>query len=351
MPHASLITVTDAGLYCEAGGFFIDPWRPVDRAVITHAHADHARRGHGHYLTTTSGERVLRTRMEPGAVIDGVAYGETLKMNGVRVSLHPAGHILGSAQVRIEHGGEVWVISGDYKVSADATCETFEPVRCHTFVTECTFGLPIYRWPPAPEVFAEINRWWQRNREQGQVSVVFAYALGKAQRLLGGIDASIGPVFCHGAVQRVNEDYKESGIALPATAHAGLGDRGRAWDGALVVAPPSALGTPWLRKFGAAATAFASGWMIVRGARRRRSVDRGFVLSDHADWPGLLDAIRSTTAERVLTTHGHTAPMVRWLCEHGVAALALVTEFIGERDDVDIDPRAAPSESDEVLQP
>ena len=349
MPGTPLIAVTDAGLYCKAGDFFIDPWRPVDRAVITHAHADHARRGHRRYLTTTSGERVLRTRMDPGAVIDCAPYGETLTINGVSVSLHPAGHILGSAQVRVEHAGEVWVISGDYKLTADATCEPFEPLPCHTFVTECTFGLPIYRWPPGLEVFAEINGWWRRNREAGQVSVVFAYALGKAQRILGGIDASIGPIFCHGAVERVNEDYRHGGIALPATVHAGLGDRVRDWGGALVVAPPSAISTPWLRKFGDAATAFASGWMIVRGARRRRSVDRGFVLSDHADWPGLIDAIRSTGAERVLTTHGHTAPMVRWLCENGVAAEALQTEFVGERDDVDIDPQAAQAESDEVL--
>jgi putative mRNA 3-end processing factor len=349
MPDTPLIAVTEAGLYCEAGGFYVDPWQPVDRAVITHAHADHARRGHRRYLTTASGHRVLKTRMAPGAVIDCVAYGETRVIGGVRVSLHPAGHILGSAQVRIERAGEVWVVSGDYKVSADPTCETFEPVRCHTFVTECTFGLPIYRWPQADEVLTEINGWWRRNREAGQVSVVFAYALGKAQRILGGIDASMGPIFCHGAVERVNEDYRQSGIALPATAHAGTGDGARDWKGALVVAPPSALASPWLRKFGAAATAFASGWMIVRGARRRRSVDRGFVLSDHADWPGLVAAIRATQAERVLATHGHAAPMVRWLCENGVAAEALHTEFVGERDDVDIDPQAAPIESDEVL--
>jgi putative mRNA 3-end processing factor len=349
MPDTSLIAVTDAGLCCKVGGFFIDPWRPVDRAVITHAHADHACRGHGRYLTTRCGVHVLGTRMDPGAVIDHVAYGETLTINGVRLSLHPAGHILGSAQVRVEYAGEVWVISGDYKVSADPTCQPFESLSCHTFVTECTFGLPIYRWPTGQEVFGEINGWWRHNRAAGQVSIVFAYALGKAQRILAGIDASIGPIFCHGAVERVNEDYRRSSVALPSTAHAGIGDRVRDWDGALVVAPPSAIGTPWLRKFGDAATAFASGWMIVRGARRRRSVDRGFVLSDHADWPGLIDAIRSTGAERVLTTHGHTAPMVRWLCENGVAAEAVQTEFVGERDDVDIDAEAAPAEGGEVL--
>jgi putative mRNA 3-end processing factor len=348
-----LITVTDAGLYCEAGGFFIDPWRPVDRAIITHSHSDHARRGHGRYLTPTTGEHVLRTRLDPDATIDTVPYGAALAMNGVQVSLHPAGHILGSAQVRVEHAGEVWVVSGDYKLAADATCQPFEPVPCHTFVTECTFGLPIYRWPPQHEVFEEINDWWRRNRESGQVSVVFAYALGKAQRILGGIDASIGPILCHGAVQRVNEEYRRSGIALPPTAHAGVGSHGRDWDGALVLAPPSAMGSPWLRRFGGAPTAFASGWMRVRGARRRRSVDRGFVLSDHADWPGLSDAIRLTGASRVLTTHGYTVPMVRWLRDNGIAAEALQTEFVGERDDLEIEAQAGADTSDEseVVQP
>lgn len=334
---APLVSLTDRGLYCERGDFYIDPWRPVARAVITHAHGDHARRGCEHYLTTPQGMHVLRTRMDPGAIIDTVSYGEVTTRGGVKLSLHPAGHILGSAQVRVESHGEVWVVSGDYKVAADRTCEPFVPVACHTFITECTFGLPIYRWPSMEQVTGEINQWWRTNRDEGRASVIFAYALGKAQRVIAGVDASIGPIFCHGAVQRVNQDYRETGITLPETSYAGAAYEKKDWKGTLIVAPPSANGTPWMRKFGDISTAFASGWMQVRGTRRRRAVDRGFVISDHADWPGLLGAIRATGAERVLATHGRTGPMVRWLQESGIDAASFHTQFIGERDDIEID--------------
>ena len=344
---SDLVQVTPRGLYCSQGNFYIDPWQPVDRAVITHAHADHARRGSRQYLTTEDGKHVLQTRMGPEAAIDTIPLGETTLINGVRVSLHPAGHILGSAQVRVERSGEVWVISGDYKTDADPTCQSFEPVKCDTFVTECTFGLPIYRWQTQQEIFADLNAWWQSNRDAEKVSVVFAYALGKAQRVLAGVDASIAPIYCHGAVQRVNADYRSTGIELPETAYAGRGNERRDWQGALIVAPPSAQGTAWMKKFGTAATAFASGWMRMRGTRRRRSVQRGFVLSDHADWNGLLDAIRETGASRVLATHGRTGPMVRWLQEHGYDAAALATEYVGESDDADVDQQEdAPIETD-----
>jgi len=333
----SLICVTDEGLYCDRGGFYIDPWRPVDRAVITHAHSDHARRGNRCYLTCHDGRQVLQTRMGSGSVIDAVSYGECVSMNGVNVSLHPAGHVLGSAQVRVEYRGETWVISGDYKVVPDQTCAAFEPVRCHTFVTECTFGLPVYRWTPQAELFEEVNSWWRNNAAQGCVSIVFAYSFGKAQRVLAGVDPSIAPIYCHGAVERVNADYRNSGIILPETKYAGRGDTTRDWQGALVIAPPSALGAPWMRKFGRTATAFASGWMLIRGTRRRRSVERGFVMSDHADWPGLLGAIEATGAERVLATHGQTGPMCRFLRERGIDADSLQTAYVGERDDAEID--------------
>jgi putative mRNA 3-end processing factor len=210
-------------------------------------------------------------------------------------------------------------------------------VRCHTFVTECTFGLPIYRWRLQPEITDEVNAWWSQNKYDKRVSVIFAYALGKAQRVLAGLDASIGPIYCHGAVQRVNDDYRATGIRLPATQYAGRGNEKRDWGGAIIVAPPSAIASPWLRKFGPVSTAFASGWMRIRGARRRRSVDRGFVLSDHADWPGLTFAIRETGAERVLATHGRTTAMVRWLQEQGINASALATEYVGESDDMEVD--------------
>lgn len=325
-----LLQESPAGLYCPAGDFYVDPWRKVPRAVITHAHADHARRGSDHYLTTTDGLRVLRTRMGPEAVIDTLEYDEPISLNGVRVSLHPAGHVLGSAQVRIEHRGEVWVVSGDYKLTAESTCRPFEPVRCHTFVTECTFGLPVYRWPDQQEVFTEINRWWQKCQSQNRVAVIFAYSLGKAQRILAGLDATTGRIVCHSAVEQVNRDYRESGIPLPATELCGQPAPEDDWSGSLVIAPPATAGSRWHEKFGPSSTAIASGWMMTRGTRRRHSVDRGFILSDHADWPGLLQAIKATEAERILVTHGHTTPMVRWLNEQGFESRSLQTSFRGD---------------------
>ena len=321
--RSDLIRRTDRGLYCEAGDFHIDPWRPVDRAVITHAHADHARRGSAAYLATRPSEQVLRHRL--GDVrLQCVDYGEAVTLNGVRVSFHPAGHVLGSAQVRVEWRGEVWVVSGDYKVEPDPTCAPFEPVSCHTFVSESTFGLPIYRWPAAREVFDGIDRWWAANAAAGRASVLYAYAFGKAQRLLAGVDHTIGPIVCHGAVESLNQAYRAAGVTLPTT-------RGPA-DGidlrcCLVVAPPSACGTPWLRRFGEHSDAFASGWMRLRGARRRRGLDRGFVLSDHADWPGLQQAISASGASRVYVTHGQVPVMVRWLTDRGLEARAFETEF------------------------
>jgi putative mRNA 3-end processing factor len=325
-----LLQLTDAGLYCPAGDFHIDPWRPVDRAVITHAHSDHARGGSARYLCSREGESVSRARLGPDVSITSASYGETLHHNGVALTFHPAGHILGSAQIRLEFQGEVWVVSGDYKTVPDPTCTAFEPVRCHTFVTESTFGLPIYRWPTPSDVFAEINAWWRGNQEAGRVSLLFGYALGKAQRLLAGLDQSIGPIYTHGAVERLTQAYRASGIELPATTYVGLAERGTDWKQALVLAPPSAHGTPWARKFGPASTALASGWMRIRGARRRRAFDRGPVLSDHADWPGLLDAIGQTGADRVWVTHGYTAVLVRWLKEKGIDAHAVATQFEGE---------------------
>jgi putative mRNA 3-end processing factor len=328
---SALIELTDRGLYCAAGRFFIDPWQPVARAVLTHAHADHARRGSASYLVAAEGARVFRTRLGDDAHIETLPYGAPLHLGDVTVSLHPAGHILGSAQVRVERRGEVWVVSGDYRVGADTTCTPFEPVSCHTFVTESTFGLPIYRWPAQAEVFAAINAWWQANQAAGKASVLFAYALGKAQRVLAGVDATIGPILTHGAVERLARDYRASGVPLPPTVYAG--EAGRAdYRRALIIAPPSAQGTPWLRRFGLVSTAFASGWMQVRGARRRRAVDRGFILSDHADWPGLLGAIAATGAGRVWVTHGYSAVLARWLDECGYAAAVVQTRFEGERD-------------------
>lgn len=330
-----VLRLTDEGLYCEAGGFHVDPWAPVPRAVVTHAHGDHVAWGCGAYLASADGAAILRLRLGGTAAVEAVPYGDTLALEGVRLSLHPAGHILGSAQVRVEHAGEVWVVSGDYKTAPDPTCRPFEPVRCHTFISESTFGLPIYRWPAQAGVFDEINAWWRANADAGRASLLYGYALGKAQRLLAGLDPAIGPILTHGAVEKINAVYRAEGIALPPTIY--VGDAGRSeHERAMVIAPPSAAGSVWTRRFGAASNAFASGWMRVRGARRRRALDRGFTLSDHADWPGLLDAIAATGAQRVWVTHGFTGPVVRWLQEKGLEARAIATRFEGERDEPEI---------------
>jgi putative mRNA 3-end processing factor len=327
-----VLQITENGVYCQSGDFYIDPWLPVDRAVITHAHADHARPGSKRYLTAQPGHELLRARLGEDAAIEPLPYGESVSLNGVQVSLHPAGHVLGSSQVRLEHRGEVWVVSGDYKLEPDATCASFEPVRCQTFVTESTFGIPIYRWRPEAEVFKQIDAWWRSNQEKGKASVLFAYALGKAQRVLAGVDHSIGPIYTHGAVERLTGIYRSAGISLAATIHVAVAVEPD-WSRALILAPPSANGTPWMRRFGPVSTGFVSGWMRIRGARRRRSLDRGFVLSDHADWPALLNAIAATGASSVWVTHGYRHPLVRWLSEKGLQAQAVETRFEGEQDE------------------
>ena len=336
---ADLIIARPEGLYCPPGDFYIDPWRPVDRAVITHAHADHARRGHAQYLAAAPAEGVLRSRLGDIS-LQTLAYGQLIDHFGVRLSLHPAGHVLGSAQVRLEHEGRVWVASGDYFVSGaqsdaaedNSTCAAFEPVRCECFITESTFGLPIYRWRPQRELFDDINAWWRGNAEAGRASLLLAYSFGKAQRILAGVDASIGPLIVHGAVEPLNQAYRAAGVALPETQLAvDVTDRA-SLKRALVIAPPSVQGSPWLQRIGDYSDAFASGWMQLRGARRRRSVDRGFVLSDHADWPGLQRAIAATGAGRVIVTHGYEAVMVRWLAEQGLQAASFSTEYGGDDD-------------------
>ena len=333
-----LIVARPEGLYCPPGDFYIDPWRPVESAVITHGHSDHARTGHGRYLAQELSAGILKSRLGD-ITLQTLPYGEAVLHNGVRVSLHPAGHVLGSSQVRIEFKGEVWVASGDYKLEDDGTCQPFEPVPCHTFITESTFGLPIYRWPAQAELFADINQWWRGNAAAGRASVLFCYAFGKAQRILHGVDASIGPIAVHGAVEPLSRVYVEAGVNLPATQTVAQLDAS-AIGQALVLAPPSVQGTPWIRRLGNYSDAFASGGMLLRGARRRRGVDRGFVMSDHADWPGLQRAIDGTGAERVFVTHGSVAVMVRWLRERGLDAQGFKTEYGAE--DV-ADQAAAPT--------
>lgn len=335
----SILETTPRGLYCPAGGFYIDPSHPVDRAVVTHGHTDHARWGCRHYLAAKPGETILRMRLTGNGAKSGndsksgesdhdpefdfVDYGETRTVGGVRISLHPAGHMLGSAQVRLEHRGQIAVVSGDYKLQSDATCADFESVRCHLFVTESTFGLPIYRWQEDVDIFADINQWWRQSVAAGKCCLLYGYAVGKSQRLLSGLDSSIGPIYTHGAVEKGVAAYRAAGVDLPETRAVGDQPPGHDWKGAMVVAVPSAHGTAWMRKFKTVSTAMASGWMAVRGARRRRAMDRGFVLSDHVDWPGLMTAIDRSEAEEVWVTHGSTAVVARYLNEKGIRAKAI----------------------------
>ncbi len=323
--------MTPSGLYCADGDFFVDPWKPVDRAVITHAHADHARSGSRQYLAAETSREVMRIRLGETAQLDFQPFGKPLTIGGVSVTFFPAGHILGSAQVRIHKAGESIVVSGDYKRHTDPTCQSFEVVRCHTFVTESTFGLPVFQWPEDQVVFDQINRWWQGNQTAGKASLLLAYALGKAQRILAGVDSRIGPIFTHGAVEKLCAGYRAAGISLPETIYVGNAPADTDWSRALIVAPPSAAGTAWARRFGKLSTAMASGWMQIRGTRRRRAMDLGFVLSDHVDWQGLMQTIGETGAEDVWVTHGYADIVVRHLQETGRNARVVETEFEGEQ--------------------
>ncbi|CUH76216.1 ligase-associated DNA damage response exonuclease [Tropicibacter naphthalenivorans] len=328
--RAPVLTFTDHGIYCPAGDFYIDPWRPVSRALITHGHSDHARPGMGSYLATDAALPIIRHRLGE-ITAEGIPYGETRRIGGASVSFHPAGHIPGSAQIRVEVAGEVWVASGDYKVLPDGLSEAFEPVPCHSFITESTFGLPVFRWPDQTEVAREMTAWWAANAAAGLTTFLGAYSLGKAQRLLRMLEP-IGPILTHGAVEASNAVLRAQGYdlleTLPVTPDLDV----KAHPGALVLAPPSALGSQWARRFGKGSTGFASGWMRLRGVRRRRSVDRGFVVSDHADWDDLHQAIKATGAENIYVTHGYTDIFTRHLIDQGYNAQVVPTQF-GETEE------------------
>lgn len=310
-----LLHPTPQGLFCPAGGFHIDPWKPVPRALITHAHSDHARPGSAAYLCARSGRNILSHRMGKTNPIESLEWEEQRRLGDARVSFHPAGHLLGSAQVRVEVKGEVWVVSGDYKLAPDPSCEPFQPVTCHTFISECTFGLPVFQWPKPETVFSGIHQWWRGNQYEGRTSVLFAYALGKAQRLLAGLNPEIGPIGVHGSIAAINTLYGQEGRRLAPTVKAGADTRDQLRGKGLIIAPASTRGTPWLHRFAPYSLAFASGWMQIRGNRHRGALDRGFVISDHADWPGLLRAIDETGASTVGLTHGYLAETARWLRE------------------------------------
>jgi putative mRNA 3-end processing factor len=323
-----MLTETPDGLYCEAGGFHIDPWGAVPRALITHAHGDHARSGSAAYLCADACAPLLARRFGPDATIESQPYGGSVTLGDTRVSFHPAGHVLGSAQIRVHGPGGVWVVSGDYKRAADPTCAPFEVVPCDVFVTESTFALPIYRWDPAEDVIADLVAWWDGNAALGLASIVFCYTIGKAQRLLAEIGrVTDRPIWVHGALLPMIEAYRAAGVTMPATPALIERPRGTSFAGELVLAPPSARGTPWMRRLGDLSDALASGLMRVRGVRRQRAYDRGFVLSDHADWPAVLDTIAETGASRVLATHGHAEPLARVLREQGLDAGVIRTAW------------------------
>lgn len=326
---SKLLTVSKKGIYCAAGDFYIDPWGKVDRAIITHAHSDHARSGMKHYLCSIDGEEVLKLRIGFKSSVQALDYGEAISMNGVRVSLHPAGHILGSSQVRIELDGRVEVVSGDYKTAPDPTCKSFEPIKCHLFVTESTFGLPIYQWPTEQSVFQDVNHWWSRNRELGRTTVVSGYSLGKAQRILAGLSPSIGPIILDNLLIPNTEAYRNAGVKFPEYLTVQEASYGVNWGHSIVVCGSSLSGLNWQDKLVEPSSAFFSGWMATR-KRRKASRDKGFVLSDHVDWPSLLSAVKATGAQEVWVTHGFTKPVATYLSELGLDAKEMPTPWASE---------------------
>lgn len=322
----ALIEFTDKGLYCNKGGFYIDPWKPVDKAVITHGHSDHARWGSKLYLCHHQTKPILQHRLGPNQY-QSVGWNETIYINGVRVSLFPAGHIIGSSQVRVEYNGEIWVVSGDYKIEDDGISGKFEPVKCHHFITESTFGLPIYKWKPQTEIYSGIQNWILKNKDEGKTSVLIAYSLGKAQRLLDPIAAVTKKIFVHGAVFNMHMALVNAGWKLPFVERVMPDTPKDAFKGAVVIAPSSAEGSSWIRRFTPYEIGICSGWMQVRGNARRKNADAGFVLSDHADWDGLISACKATEAECVYVTHGFQSVFSRYLNEIGIESREVKTEY------------------------
>jgi putative mRNA 3-end processing factor len=333
MEPDNLISFTSSGIYCPRADVFIDPWKPVSRAVITHAHADHARPGNRRYLAHHLSGSILKMRL--GSIqLETIDYNQPVNIHGVNISLHPAGHIIGSSQIRLEYKGKICVVTGDFKLEDDKISTPFEPVAAHTLITESTFGLPIYRWKDQDLVFAEINDWWKKNQEKGKTSILCGYALGKAQRLLRHLNQDHGHIFVHGAVHKVNHAIDDTTFDFRLFPKADEGTRKKDFEGAMIITPSSVLNTPWMNKFQPYHTAIASGWMAIRGARRRRSVDRGFVLSDHADWNGLNRAVKDTGAERIYVTHGYSFEFSNWLSEKGYSAEQINTFFEGELGEI-----------------
>ena len=329
MTNKGLLVHTALGLYCPKADVYLDPWKPVKKAILTHGHADHARWGSSSYLCTPTAAPVIKYRL--GDInLETLPFGEEKLINGVSFSFHPAGHILGSAQIKVSYKGEIVVFSGDYKTANDGFSEAFEPVKCHTFITESTFGLPVYHWQDQKWVFNEMEEWCKNNRNNGQLSILYGYSLGKAQRILQGLPESVGPIFTHSTIEAVLNVMRNQGVSLkntiPVNEHLTRADL----LSGVIIAPPAAQNSNWLKKFEPIRNGVVSGWMALRGARRRRNADKGFVLSDHADWEGLNEAISLTGAENVFVTHGYTDILSKWLIDKGLNAHPLETNFEGD---------------------
>jgi putative mRNA 3-end processing factor len=336
----NLLKFTPYSIYCPAADIHIDPWKPVARAILTHAHSDHAKPGCKNYLAHKHSEPILRMRLGDDISLQNVEYGETIYINGVKISLHPAGHIIGSAQVRVEANGEVWVVSGDYKMQNDNFSIPYEPIKCNAFVTESTFGLPVYKWQPQLTVINDVKSWWQQNIIEDKTSILMGYALGKMQRLIKNLQPFISEVYAHGAVYYVNERLRHGGFDLPLIEHVSTINDKIKFRRALVLAPSSAINTAWLRRFEQYSTAYCSGWMAIRGAKNRLAIDRGFALSDHVDWSELNEAVKESGASEVYVTHGYTDVFARWLNERGINAVEVKTMYGDEGEEIKAEANA-----------
>jgi len=333
---SQLIDFTSSGLYCPIADVYIDPWKPVDKAIITHAHADHARMGNSSYLAHKDTVPILKYNLGEYINVHAVDYGEVINIHGVNISLHPAGHIIGSAQVRLEYKGEVWVVSGDFKLVDDGISRPFEHVKCHVFVSESTFGLPLFKWRPQTEVFDEINQWWNQNVSEGKASVLIGYSLGKAQRLIYHLDKNIGPIYAHSSIETVNQVLRGNGFKVPQVHKLDLSNTSIDHSRSLILAPPTILSTPGIHKLEPYSAAIASGWMALREARRNRNVDRGFILSDHADWEQLKTAAKESGAERIfITNSGYSSSFYRWLRDNKYDITEVNTKYVGELNEMD----------------
>lgn len=345
----ALVEFKAQGLYCPPGNFYIDPWQPVSKAIITHAHSDHARPGHGHYLCHPDTLPLLQLRLGP-LNAQSLPWQETIQVNGVKISLHPAGHIIGSSQVKLEYQGETWVFSGDYKTEDDGISGRFEPLPCHVFISESTFGLPIYNWKSQPEIFADIQQWISNSQAAGKTPILIGYSLGKAQRLLSCVSGITNNIYVHGAIWNVQETLRAAGHHFPAIKKVEPGLPASVYKDAVILAPPSADGSAWMKKFAPYSVGICSGWMQVRGNQRRRNADAGFALSDHADWNGLLQAVKATGAQKVFVTHGFQSVFSRWLQENGIDAAEVKTAYGGEEEEQE-KPSTSPEQEEEINKP